>query len=174
MKIMRIVALSIAPIAIAACEQQAERTEEMAETMAARDGGANAGQSLAADTVVASAAEGMQVALVLNAVGNSGVTGEATIHPGDGQQARVHVTLNASGQGGVHQGHIHQGTCAALGSVVVPLEPVTTAGGTGNATSNVAVDAMSVMDGQHVIGYHAAGGQPGAPVACGEIPGHTM
>jgi hypothetical protein len=174
MKITRIVALAIAPFAIAACEQEAERTGEMADSIIARDGGANAGQSLSADTVVASADQGMQVSLVLNAVGGSGVTGEATIAPGEGQQTRVDVTLNATGQGGVHQGHIHQGTCAALGAAVVPLQPVTTAGGTGSATSNVAVDAMSVMDGQHVIGYHQAGAQPGAAVACGEIPGHTM
>lgn len=174
MKIMRIMALVIAPFAIAACEQEAERTGEMADSMVVRDGGANAGQSLSADTVVAGAADGMQVSLVLNAVGNSGVTGEATIAPGDGQQARVDVTLNASGQGGVHQGHIHQGTCSALGAPVVPLEPVTTAGGTGSSTSNVTVDVMSVMDGQHVISYHEAGGQPGPSVACGEIPGHTM
>lgn len=176
MRINRTFLTLLVPLTLAACEREADRTGEMADSIAAAPD-ANAGQSLAGDTLgVTAAGGGMQATVVLNELRGSGVTGEATIAPGTASgQTSASVTLNAAGDaGGVHQGHIHQGTCAQLGGPVVPLPAVTVAGGTGTATSDVAVDAMSVMDGGHVVAYHEAGANPGAPVVCGEIPGHQM
>lgn len=181
MRINALVLLSMVPLALAGCEREAERTGEMADSIAAEAARADAGQSMAADTleVVAEGegqAGGMQASVVMNELSGSGVGGDATVAAGQSAgQARATVNLTASGgAGGVHQGHIHEGRCDDIGGVVVPLPPVTVAGGAGTASSSVAVDAMSVMDGNHVIVYHEAGGDPGSLVVCGEIPGHEM
>lgn len=175
MRINRIFMLALVPLTVAACEREAERTGEMADSIAAAPD-VNAGQSLAVDTLEVAAGGGMQAAVVLNELRGSGITGEATIAPAQASgQTSASVTLRAAGgAGGVHQGHIHSGTCTQIGGVVVPLPTVTVAGGTGTASSSVAVDAMSVMDGAHIVVYHEAGGNPGAHVVCGEIPGHEM
>lgn len=169
MKINRILLVGLVPLTVAACEGEADQTGETADSIAA-------GQSLPVDTVSVTGDGAMQAAVVLNELAGSGVSGEATLSPGDAStQTTANLTLRAAGgAGGVHQGHIHSGTCTQIGGVVVPLPPVTVAGGTGTATSSVAVDAMSVMDGAHVVVYHEAGGNPGSPVVCGEIPGHVM
>lgn len=174
MKISRLTALALAPLLLAACADDAERTAEMADSIRAGTD-VNAGQSLSADTVGVAATDGIQAAVVLNEVGGSGVSGQATLVPGDGAQTEVSVTLNAAASdGGTHQGHIHEGRCDAIGSVVAPLEPVTVSGGTGTSASTIDLDAMSVMDDAHIVLYHQAGGEPGSPAACGEIPGHLM
>lgn len=171
MKISRCMALTLVPLVLAACDEQAERTGEMADSIAAAPD-VNAGQSLAIDTI---GGESMQAAFALNELNGSGVTGEATVAPAGSGQATVTVTLSSpAADGATHQGHIHTGRCDAIGTVVVPLPPVTISGGTGTATSTAAVDAMTVMDNGHVVAYHEAGGQPGRPAACGEIPGHEM
>lgn len=174
MRIHRLALLTIVPFALAACD--ADETADMAESIDSEAAEIDAGQSLALDTLDVDAAGGMQATVVMNEISGSGVGGDASVAPGTAAgQSNVTVNLTAAGDaGGVHQGHIHQGTCDALGSVVVPLPPVTIAGGAGTATSSVAVDAMQVMDGSHIILYHEAGGNPGTPVVCGEIPGHVM
>ncbi|CAN5640065.1 hypothetical protein BH23GEM6_BH23GEM6_14640 [soil metagenome] len=117
---------------------------------------------------------GMTSTVAMRAVGGSGLSGEATLTEA-GQQAQVMVRLMGSRAGATHQGHIHQGTCDNLGSVVAPLQPVTVdAQGTGTSTSTVDVAIHAAADGQHLIAYHVAGGDPGAPVVCGEIPAHMM
>jgi hypothetical protein len=171
MKISRLMALALAPLLLTACEEQAEETGEMAESIAAAPD-ANAGQEFALDTV---GEEGMQAAFALNELNGSGVTGEATLAPAGTDRSSVTITLNSpADDGATHQGHIHTGRCDAMGTVVVPLPPVMISGGTGTATSTVAVDAMTVMDDGHIVLYHEAGGQPGRPLVCGEIPGHVM
>jgi hypothetical protein len=117
------------------------------------------------------AAGGMMGGTVqMSPVGTSGVSGQAVLTDMNGQ-TQVVVTL--TGATGTHQGHIHQGTCDAPGSVVAPLEPVT-AGANASSTSTVAVPIATVMNGQHIIAYHEAGGEPGAPIVCGAIPQHSM
>lgn len=176
MRINRLALLTIVPFALAACDP--DETREMAESIDQEAAEVDAGQSMVLDTLDVDAAggDGMQATVAMNEISGSGVSGDAMVAPGDAAgQSRVTVNLTAAGDaGGVHQGHIHQGTCDSPGSVVVPLPPVTIAGGTGTATSTVAVDAMDVMDGSHIVVYHEAGGNPGAPVVCGAIPGHVM
>jgi hypothetical protein len=106
------------------------------------------------------------------ATGDSGVTGEATITPRD-QQLEVMVRLTGASGAGEHPGHIHSGTCDNIGGVVQPLQPITTdASGSGTMTATVDMAPMTVMNGQHVISYHAAGGGP--TITCAPIPMHAM
>jgi hypothetical protein len=112
----------------------------------------------------------MATTVTLAAVGESGVTGEATLTP-SGDQTEVMVRLMGLEPNSTHPGHIHQGTCAAPGAVVAPLQDITAdATGAGTMTTTVPVAADSVTAGQHIVAYHGDGG---APVVCGEIM-HTM
>jgi hypothetical protein len=114
---------------------------------------------------------GMAATVQLQPLGDSGVGGEAVITD-RGAQVEVMVRLTGTPGNTTHPGHIHSGTCANVGGVVQALEPITTgADGAGTMTTQVDLAPMSVMDGQHVVVYHAAGGQP---ATCGEIPAHRM
>jgi hypothetical protein len=153
------------PLALTACggdddaENAAETTDTATTTVA----------PVAADSS-ASMMGSMPTTLSLQPIGSSNVRGQATLTP-SGAQTQVNVQLTGLTPG-AHPGHIHEGTCAAPGKVVQPL-PEITAGqdGSGTAEGTVAVDAMTVMDGQHIIAYH---GEGGAPVVCGELMGHAM
>ena len=112
-------------------------------------------------------------AVQMTALNNSGVNGQTQVMAhGDGETM---VTVTLQGQGsGTHPGHIHSGTCDSLGPVVAPLESVTLANGTGTSTSTVKVPLATVMNGQHVVNFHAGSGEnPMAPVVCGAIPGQS-
>ena len=122
----------------------------------------------AADTAAAGTAAGMQT-VAFQPVGAGGHTGEVMLHP-MGQQTEIMVRLSGP-QAGVHQGHIHTGTCDNIGGVVQPLQPVDVPqGAQGTSTTSVSIPPSTVMNGQHVVVYHTAGGDPGAPVACANIP----
>lgn len=105
----------------------------------------------------------------LQQIGNSGITGQAQLMA-HGEQTMVVVTLTGPGSG-AHPGHVHQGTCDKLGTVVAPLQAVERANGNGTSTTTIQVPMATVMNGQHVVNYHAGtGANPMAPVACGQIP----
>lgn len=105
---------------------------------------------------------------------DSGVTGSIEVQD-EGDQTRVVALLSGAEAGGVHRGMIHSGTCEAPGAPVETLSEVTIGeDGTGEGVSSVAVAPATVMDGQHVVIYHEAGGDPGAAIACAAIPAHTM
>ena len=112
--------------------------------------------------------------VAMSAVGGSGVSGQMEVMAHGEQQTMVTVTLNGpAGASSTHSGHIHQGTCDNPGAVVVPLQDVTLANGTGMAASTVDVPPSAAMNGQHIVAYHErAGDNPGAPVVCGAIPAH--
>ena len=112
----------------------------------------------------------MASTLSLLPMGDSKSSGQATVTP-NGQQTQVQIQLSGLTPG-AHPGHIHSGTCEAPGEVLQPL-PVITAGadGAGTADTTLALDAMTVMDGQHIIAYH---GEGGAPIACGSLMAHAM
>jgi hypothetical protein len=117
-----------------------------------------------------SGAQAMGGAVTMNAVGSSGVTGQAQFMDHGAGQTMVTISLNGQGSGS-HSGHIHQGTCDAPGQVVAPLQDVTLANGTGTSTSTVAVPLGTVMNGQHIVAYHQSSGESaGPPVVCGQIP----
>ena len=103
-------------------------------------------------------------------LGNSGISGQAQLMAHGPNQTMVTVTLTGPGSG-AHPGHIHAGTCENLGAVVAPLQSVERANGNGTSTSTVDVPLATVMNGQHVVNYHAGtGDNPMAPVACAQIP----
>jgi plastocyanin len=82
-----------------------------------------------------------------------------------------------------HPAHIHSGTCAELGDVVLPLTDVTTAPAdaemTGAAsahavkTSETLVDMplQEIIDGGHAINVHLSAEEIGTYIACGDIGG---
>lgn len=161
------------PFALIACEAEEEPVEEVgvgaeapvvvppAEPAAVP--AAPAGPDLGAPTIN------------LQSMNNSGVTGTATLTPLDGQ-TRVRVELVGASEG-PHMGHIHQGTCDNLGSVMAPLEEVNvvTPGGPADMTTEVRFGADAIMDGNHVIAYHQSGAPDHGPsIACGAIPQRAM
>jgi hypothetical protein len=105
-------------------------------------------------------------------IGDSNVRGEITVTDRGETQTEVMVRLTGAPAGTRHPGHVHSGTCDSIGGVVQPLEPIETdAAGTGTMTATLDLPPMQLMDGQHVVVYHGAGG---APVTCGQIGQHMM
>lgn len=163
-------ALAVLPLAMAvgACEAEEEPVVEDA-TVVAEPVPVTPAVAVPAP---APAAAGMAT-ISMQPLNNSGAMGEAMLTP-MGQQTQVMVNLTSTPQG-THAGHIHQGTCASPGSVVVPLQPIEVgADGAGTMTTTVDVPAETAMNGQHIIVYHEAGGDPGQPIVCGAIPAAPM
>jgi hypothetical protein len=110
----------------------------------------------------------MQVTIVLETMNASGVSGEAmAMHSDDA----VVVILELEGLPGEAQyaAHIHTGTCAEGGPVLVPLNPVAgLADGTGTSTTTLEADEVGT-DTPHFIMVH---GEGGTPLACGNMEGH--
>jgi hypothetical protein len=110
----------------------------------------------------------------LQAIGGAPVSGSVQVSEA-GAATQVMLMVSGTGAAGTHAAHIHTGTCDSPGGVVAPLESVTTdASGAGSSTSTVEVPMNTVMNGQHIVAVHEAGGDPGAPVACAAIPQHSM
>lgn len=132
-------------------------------------GGINPAGDTAAGAA-AGAAGGMQTVSFTPVGAGGGHAGDVMIHPA-GQQTQITVRLSGP-QSGTHQGHIHTGTCDNMGGVVQPLEPVDVPqGGQGTSNSTVNIPPATVMNGQHIVLYHTAGGS--APVVCANIPQST-
>lgn len=80
-----------------------------------------------------------------------------------------------------HPAHIHAGTCAELGEVVVPLEDVASLGGerVGAATAHPVKTSRNVVDmpleeiiaGAHAVNVHLSTEEIGTFIACGDIGG---
>jgi plastocyanin len=83
----------------------------------------------------------------------------------------------------VHPAHIHSGTCAELGDVVVPLTDIAHVGGdaeTTGATSSIPVKSsitivdmplQEIIDGGHAINVHLSADEIDTYIACGDIGG---
>jgi hypothetical protein len=171
MKTTRLWVLAALPLALAACGgDDDEAAVGGADTTAmAADTTSAMATPMPADTGM-SGATAMGSAVTMNAVGGSGVTGQAQFMEHGAGQTMVTVNLTAQGNT-THSGHIHQGTCDAPGQVVAPLQDVTLANGTGTSTSTVDIPLGTVMNGQHIVAYHQGqGANAGAPVVCGQIP----
>lgn len=165
--------LAALPLALAACgggdDEAAEGTMTDTTTAVTMDTAMTTTAPMATDTGM-TGAQTMGSAVTMNAVGSSGVTGQAQFMDHGSGQTMVTVNLTAQGTS-THSGHIHQGTCDSPGQVVVPLQDVTLANGTGSSSSTINVPLATVMNGQHIVAYHASSGDnPGAPVVCGQIP----
>src|ERR671911_2846336 len=83
----------------------------------------------------------------------------------------------------VHPAHIHSGTCAELGDVVVPLTDIAHVAGdaeTSGATSAIPVKGsvtvvdmplQEIIDGGHAINVHLSADEIDTYIACGDIGG---
>ncbi|HEV3049950.1 MAG TPA: hypothetical protein VGX50_06565 [Longimicrobium sp.] len=173
MKSTRLWVLAALPFALTACGggdgDAAEGGTDTTTVAPSTETSSTTTPPAATDTGM-SGAQAMGGAVTMNAVGNSGVTGQAQFM--DHGQGQTMVTVNLTGQGSsTHSGHIHQGTCDAPGSVVAPLQDITLANGTGTSTTTVPAPLATVMNGQHIVAYHTSSGEnPGAPVVCAQIP----
>lgn len=169
------------PLALAACgggdegaggETAATDTAGMQTTVAAptttpATDTAMAGMNHGATTT---GAAGGHSTLTLNALDNSGITGDAMLMA-QGANTEVTLTIRGAPDGSKLAAHIHQGRCASGGPVVAPLDPVTTGQDkTGSSTTVVSVPAATVMNGQHYVQAHEPNGSPGKPVTCADIP----
>lgn len=100
------------------------------------------------------------------ALNGSGVTGDAELSV-EGSTLQVAVLANSLGGPGDYPSHIHSGTCAEPGGVVVPLNPAT-AHEPGIGEAETEVDLGELEAGQsYLVMVHALQGQP---VACADIP----
>jgi hypothetical protein len=81
-----------------------------------------------------------------------------------------------------HPAHIHSGTCAELGDVVIPLEDVAVpAGATHEGTeaahdvkvsqTHVDMPLQEIIDGEHAINVHESAEAIDVYIACGDIGG---
>lgn len=106
-----------------------------------------------------------EVAVTLAPGNQSGVRGKAVIGR-RGDSLRVRLMLQGLTPGASYPAHVHEGTCAAGGSVATPLGPVAARESTGvNAT---AVPASAVApDGAYFLQAHLP---DGTPAACGDVP----
>ncbi|WP_420125989.1 hypothetical protein [Longimicrobium sp.] len=166
-------ALAALPFALAACGGGDEAAEGTAEGTMVTDTTTSMTPAapMATDTAMTGATATANT-VTMNAVGTSGVTGQAQFMS-EGEGTMVMVNLTAQGNS-THSGHIHQGTCDAPGEVVVPLQDVTLSNGAGSSSTTIQVPLATVMNGQHIVAYHASSGDnPGAPVVCGQIPAQT-
>lgn len=167
MRVTRLWVLSV--MAMAACGGDGDDTAGGADTTSAMSSAdSDTTAPVPADTTMA--AQPMAGAVAMNAVGGSGVTGQASFMEHGAGQTMVMVNLTGQGNS-THSGHIHQGTCDSPGQVVQPLQDVTLANGTGSSTSTISVPLATVMNGQHIVAYHQGqGASAGTPVVCGQIP----
>lgn len=166
MKLARLCAIAILPLGLAACGGD---DAELEEGVVLTDTAVAPVTAPAADA----AASAMATQVTMSPVGSATTTGTAMVTAA-GSSTEVTVQLTGLSEG-AHAGHIHQGTCDAPGSPVAPLQDATAgADQSATVTSTAEVDPMSVMDGNHIIMYHESSSPPGAPVVCGQIPGHTM
>lgn len=86
-----------------------------------------------------------------------------------------------SGAGAAHPVHIHAGSCATLGDVVVPLNDLVAPAGehTGPTTAVpitvseniVDMPLQDIIDGGHAINVHLSTPEIGTYIACGDIGG---
>ena len=127
------------------------------------------------------AAQAPQVAppktAAIKAVGNladgtaSKAAGQITLTDLGGGKARLSVLINGISGSTKHMGHIHVGTCAAVGPVAQALPEITTdASGTG--ASNAEIEPAK-LPAQIYVAYHQRGQADaagiGSFIACAEI-----
>jgi len=104
----------------------------------------------------------------LEAKNNSGITGDVTATH-TASDVTVQISLNGLKDGQAYPAHIHQGTCASDGPVVVELDSITASGTTGQSTTTVEAAKLSANQSYFVQAHDPTG----APVACSDLPGHT-
>ena len=84
-----------------------------------------------------------------------------------------------------HPAHIHSGTCAELGDVVIPLEDVTipadailegpdSVHAVKVSQTHVDMPLQEIIDGGHAINVHLSAEEIGTYIACGDVGGFVI
>lgn len=109
-----------------------------------------------------------EVIVPIEELNGSGVSGDATLTDnGDGTTT---IDVAVDGASGGHPIHLHSGTCAELGDVVVALTDVDA---TGSSITTVDIPLATIQDpavGPHAINIHLSADEIGTYVACGDVP----
>jgi hypothetical protein len=120
------------------------------------------------DTYVACGSLPAPDSIPIAELNGSGISGDATLTDnGDGTTT---IDVLVAGATGDHPIHLHSGTCAELGDVVVPLTNVDAAG---SSVTTIEVPLASIEDpeiGPHAINIHLSADEIDQYVACGDIP----
>lgn len=149
--------------AVAGCaKKEDEAYDEAADTTTAMPTPA---EPAVAMTDSAAAAAGAPVLVQLAAVGNSGVSGEATAKH-SATDVTVDIKINGVKGTAAYPAHIHAGTCVQGGAVAAPLTSV--AASNGQSTTTVAASKLNPAQPSFVQVHEPSG----TPVACGDMPGH--
>ena len=131
-----------------------------------------AGLAIAALTLVGFAqgalAQDTEIIIPIEELNSSGVSGDATLTDnGDGTTT---IDVLVDGASGDHPIHLHSGTCAELGDIVVPLTDVDSSG---SSVTDVDIPLATIQDpevGPHAINIHLSAEEISTYVACGDIP----
>jgi hypothetical protein len=170
MKISKLCVLAGIPLVLAACE--AEEAEIAEGPVLEEEADLAPARAPATGATTAAGEGGTRATINLQPLNDSGVTGEATF-TSTGDQTQVVLRVTGAPANSTHPAHIHTGSCENQGGVAAPLESVSVdASGTGTSTSTVSIPLATVMDGQHYVQAHQAGG--GQPITCGDIPTQNM
>jgi hypothetical protein len=113
-------------------------------------------------------AQDSEIIITIEELNGSGVSGDATLTDnGDGTTT---IDVLVDGAEGDHPIHLHSGTCAELGDVVVPL---TNVDAEGSSVTDVDVPLATIQDpeiGPHAINIHLSADEISTYVACGDVP----
>ena len=114
-------------------------------------------------------ADGVTIDVILEAdPGYEDVAGAASITE-TAAGFDVEMTIDAGLEPGQHQNHIHAGTCASRGDVVVPLTALE-ADADGATTATLTSVDQQLSDFTAGANYFAVHAIDGTVVACGDIP----
>ncbi len=120
------------------------------------------------------AQEGVDVAI--DQLGDSGVTGSATVEPYADGQTQITISLMGMESESSHVNHIHDGTGCGAGEYTGVVESLTNVdaddAGEGTMTTMVNLAFEDVTEGNHVLVIHAGAtlADDATPIACGHIP----
>lgn len=113
-------------------------------------------------------AQDTEIIIAIEELNGSGVSGDATLTDnGDGSTT---IDVLVDGASGDHPIHLHSGTCAELGDIVVGLTAVDAEG---SSVTDVDVPLATIQDpeiGPHSINIHLSDEEISTYVACGDIP----
>jgi hypothetical protein len=102
----------------------------------------------------------------LEAVNESGITGNARLTPSDGQ-TQVELTLSGAAEGAQYTAHIHRGDCGNDVGVVADLGAITASTDEAQLTTTIDESLLDPVD-HYFVQVHGA---DEAPVACANLSG---
>jgi hypothetical protein len=115
--------------------------------------------------VLATACGGATVTVPMAAENNSGESGTATLKDLGNNQTQVVISLSTGIDTGLQAAHIHQGTCANVGTIIYGLTSVDG----GQSTSTVSAKLSDLQGGQYIVNVHNSVNFS-TYVSCGVIP----